>query len=156
MEVRTITTSTRSQPVISSSPCTSTFLFAGDERRRLVGQAQKELVARAAGEFPDGSDELVGMCGLDFSDDEEDAPAKEEDEADDDEESESEENDQGDQESYMYLDTCGDLRTSRSTTNVPMSASEVSLYQSTADDLTQTGKKAAGTLSLNFFESVAQ
>ena len=46
------------------------FFFSEDERQRLVSKAQAELVARAAEEIPDGSDELEGMNGLAFSDDE--------------------------------------------------------------------------------------
>lgn len=75
--------STQGQPVISSpAPMPRSkkgaekagrcqveeFVFSENERRRLVGQPQKELVARAAGEIPNGSDELTGMGALDFSD----------------------------------------------------------------------------------------
>jgi hypothetical protein len=145
VKTRTTTTSTRSQPAIGSSlavkpniPGKNKFLFEEDERQRLVAEAQKQLNKKAAEEIPDGAEELIGMQGLEFSDDEGSEGDSEELDVGDIEIHDSEELDVGDIEIH----------------DVPMSTSEVLLYQVPRVEPEKVPK--AGTLSLNFFDSVTQ
>jgi hypothetical protein len=111
------------------------FSFSQEERKRIVDKAQTELRARAAEEIADDAEELVGMKGLEFSDDE--GPDEDEDEG-----SECE-IDEG--EKFAF--------------NVPVTASTVSLYPPTAQMASRTESRTApraGVLSMNLFDAVTQ
>ena len=131
-----IATSTRSQPAITSTPCTAKCVFAEDERQRLVSQAQKELAATAEAEISDSSDELVGMGALDVSDDEKDVEA-------------TVTHDHGhDTTAHDYGHNTTDCNVSPACL-APNERSKVA-------EARQGGAPKAGVLSLNFFDSVTR